>query len=259
MMMSYWILPIATRMSQGWILYTDVKRDVQCTMQSPPKTDFILRLFGKQMGSSDLVVRGATLCEVPGKGLGLVATRGEHQKAEIYWKIVTGLILIVANFSPELTPGSLVVAEQPLLVLDPPTDRKTLLKTLGCDWCKVGWDGEKRLMQPSLGEHEGTTWGCQSSNSAVAGWPDGKEKLHYALFIGWLILPLCPCQGEEDVPGGEGAGDELCWPRWGERWPENSLGGFPHKCTAFRWKFNFVIPFLVLFLNGSSHCQTISR
>ena len=53
-------------------------------MQSPPKTDYILRLFGKQMGSSDLVVRGATLCEVPGKGLGLVATRGEHQKAEIY-------------------------------------------------------------------------------------------------------------------------------------------------------------------------------
>ena len=39
--------------------------------------------------------------------------------------------------SPELSPGSLVVAEQPLLVLDPPTDRKTLLKTLGCDWCKV--------------------------------------------------------------------------------------------------------------------------
>ena len=37
----------------------------------------------------------------------------------------------------ELPPGSLVVAEQPLLVLDPPTDRKTLLKTLGCDWCKV--------------------------------------------------------------------------------------------------------------------------
>lgn len=72
-------------------------------------------------------------------------------------KLVTGLILIVANFSPELTPGSLVVAEQPLLVLDPPTDRKTLLKTLGCDWCKVGWVGQKRLMQPSLGEHEGTT------------------------------------------------------------------------------------------------------
>ena len=23
------------------------------------------------------------------------------------------------------------------MVLDPPTDRKTLLKTLGCDWCKV--------------------------------------------------------------------------------------------------------------------------
>ena len=36
-------------------------------------------------------------------------------------------------------------------------------------------------MQPSLGEHEGATWGCQSSNSAVAGWPDGKEKLHYSL------------------------------------------------------------------------------
>ena len=47
----------------------------------------------------------------------------------------------------ELSPGSLVVAEQPLLVLDPPTDRKTLLKTLGCDWCKVGVE-EKRLVQP---------------------------------------------------------------------------------------------------------------
>ena len=36
----------------------------------------LLRLVGKQMGSSDQL-RGATLCEVPGKGLGLVATRGE--------------------------------------------------------------------------------------------------------------------------------------------------------------------------------------
>jgi len=74
-------------------------------------TESAPRLVGKQMGSSNLT-RGATLCEVPGKGLGLVATR-------------------------DLSPGSLVVAEQPLLVLDPPTDRKTLLKTLGCDWCKV--------------------------------------------------------------------------------------------------------------------------
>ena len=84
------------------------------------------------MGSSDLVLRGATLCEVPGKGLGLVATRGEQQyRANLLRPGLTNIS------SQELAPGSLVVAEQPLLVLDPPTDRKTLLKTLGCDWCKV--------------------------------------------------------------------------------------------------------------------------
>ena len=44
---------------------------------------------------------------------------------------------VINSSYAELPPGSLVVAEQPLLVLDPPTDRKTLLKTLGCDWCKV--------------------------------------------------------------------------------------------------------------------------
>ena len=119
----------------------------------------LLRLVGKQMGSSDQL-RGATLLEVPGKGLGLVATRGElSTRAGGNFKIPL----------TELSPGSLVVAEQPLLVLDPPTDRKTLLKTLGCDWCKVGVE-EKRLVQPSLkGEHEGTTRGCESSDSAVAG------------------------------------------------------------------------------------------
>ena len=39
----------------------------------------LLGLIFRQMGSSDLVLRGATLCEVAGKGLGLVATRGEQQ------------------------------------------------------------------------------------------------------------------------------------------------------------------------------------
>ena len=34
------------------------------------------RLVGKKMTKSDQL-RGATLCEVPGKGLGLVATKGE--------------------------------------------------------------------------------------------------------------------------------------------------------------------------------------
>ena len=50
------------------------------------------------------------VCNVPGKGV--VASR-------------------------DLSSGTLVIVEHPLLVLDPPTDRKTLLKTLGCDWCKV--------------------------------------------------------------------------------------------------------------------------
>ena len=57
--------------------------------------------------------QGCRLAPVEGKGLGLVATRA-------------------------LEPGNLVVSEPPLVVLDPPTDRRTLLKALGCDWSKVG-------------------------------------------------------------------------------------------------------------------------
>ena len=50
------------------------------------------------------------VCNVPGKGgVGVVASR-------------------------DLSSGTLVIVEHPLLVLDPPTDRKTLMKTLGCDW-----------------------------------------------------------------------------------------------------------------------------
>ena len=59
------------------------------------------------------VHQGCRLAPVEGAGLGLVASTALH-------------------------PGTLVLSEPPLLVLDPPTDRRTLLKALGCDWSKVG-------------------------------------------------------------------------------------------------------------------------
>ena len=45
--------------------------------------------------------------EIPGKGQGLVATR-------------------------DLSPGTLLIEEEPLLLLDPPCKRNELLKLLGC-------------------------------------------------------------------------------------------------------------------------------
>jgi len=65
------------------------------------------------------------LCHVPGKGLGVVATK-------------------------DLSPGTLVILEKPLLVLDPPTDRKQLLKTLGCDWCKVDMRAPPELVRSQI-------------------------------------------------------------------------------------------------------------
>ena len=65
------------------------------------------------------------LCQVPGKGLGVVASR-------------------------DLSPGTLVTIETPLLVLDPPKERKTLLKTLGCDWCKVDMRAPPELVRAQI-------------------------------------------------------------------------------------------------------------
>ena len=65
------------------------------------------------------------LCQVPGKGVGVVATR-------------------------DLPPGTRLILEKPLLILDPPTDRNTLLKTLGCDWCKVNLRAPPELVRAQI-------------------------------------------------------------------------------------------------------------
>ena len=65
------------------------------------------------------------VCNVPGKGVGVVASR-------------------------DLSSGTLIIVEHPLLVLDPPTDRKTLLKTLGCDWCKVDMRAPPDLVRAQI-------------------------------------------------------------------------------------------------------------
>jgi len=50
----------------------------------------------------------------------------------------------------DLSPGTLIIFEKPLLVLDPPTDRKTLLKTLGCDWCKVDMRAPPEMVRAQI-------------------------------------------------------------------------------------------------------------
>ena len=65
------------------------------------------------------------VCQIPGKGVGVIASR-------------------------DLTPGTLITREKPLLVLDPPSDRKTLLKTLGCDWCKVNMRAPPELVRAQI-------------------------------------------------------------------------------------------------------------
>ena len=65
------------------------------------------------------------LCQIPGKGVGVVANR-------------------------DLAPGTLIILEKPLLVLDPPLDRKILMKTLGCDWCKIDMRAPPELVRSQI-------------------------------------------------------------------------------------------------------------